>query len=87
MTGLRLSAGLSYRLDYGLRAGYSWDEYIDVNIDYLEDNVCRDKQPGQPLGWTPAHLTRLPARPGDDLPRQSLVLPGIDLTAPAEGQP
>ena len=87
VTGLRLSAGLSYRLDYGLRAGYSWDEYIDVNIDYAEDNVCRDKQPGPPLGWTPAHLTRLPARPGDDLPRQSLVLPGIDLTAPAEGQP
>ena len=79
VTELNLSSGLSYRLDYGLKAGYAWDDYIDTNIEYVEDNVCRDKQPGPPLGWTPPHLENRMSRPGEDLPRQTLVLPGLSV--------
>jgi len=69
VTGLDWSVdlGYRYRMDYGLKLGYDWGSAVDY--DDIEDNVCRDKQPGPPLGWTP-----LEPVPGEDLPRQTIRL-------------
>lgn len=77
VTGLSLGAdltGYGYRLDWNVKAGYDWDGALTGmagSLDaYIEDNTCRDKQPGPPLGWL-----RLPDLPqSGDLPSQTISL-------------